>query len=601
MIESVPLIQNANDAQQINASIIAMKKASKELDEKILKLNNLNKELDKKIAVLDSGLAQEITNRNTAITNAVNSLDVASVGGSGKYISAISETDGKISATVSDLTSVIESGNNQPATSGGVADAIQGVISLPTDAVLHYSFDDIPDYPDGTADVRLIDNNTYQIQSTDYKFRNNSGATFNNNNGKIEIVTVSTNATSGAYISNDYTNGKLVKIKFRVLSITNNGTIGLYNGLNLQVLNINAVGNYEVSFINTNNSTSGTKSIYLFTSAGSTSDVVIEAIYIGDGSYSTPVIDNANGQWNSVSQSGVAVSGVSGKGLNFPSSNQYVELSYKAPTSNDNFTISLWLNISNDYVADTDTTKGIVAVGSYTNLIGICRVNNEILFISRTTNGSITRYVSMKKGQWHLYTMVYKGSTHTFDCYVDGVKQSISGTNPSNYQFGGDTKWILWGNDTRQGSPASTTNQPATLDDLLIFDRALSETEVQALYLNKANTPKYYNINNYNLKWKVIDINFTASVTSTTYTQILSNIPDFNEAIITFSNDTLVLKRDLDSNYTYATSYAHYTENGAYDTSYDVRINWDTHILNFRQLIKGSSASWITVRKLYYR
>ena len=133
MIESVPLIQNANDAQQINASIIAMKKASKELDEKILKLNNLNKELDKKIAVLDNGLAQEITdrenadstevsNRNTAITNAVNALDVAGVGGSGKYISAISESNGKINATVSDLTSVIESGNNQPATSGGVFD-----------------------------------------------------------------------------------------------------------------------------------------------------------------------------------------------------------------------------------------------------------------------------------------------------------------------------------------------------------------------------------------------------------------------------------------------------------------------------------------------
>ena len=131
MIESVPLIQNANDAQQINASIIAMKKASKELDEKILKLNNLNKELDKKLAVLDSGLVQEITdrenadnaevtNRNTAITNAVNSLDVASVGGSGKYISAISETDGKINATVENLTSVIESGNNQPATSDAV-------------------------------------------------------------------------------------------------------------------------------------------------------------------------------------------------------------------------------------------------------------------------------------------------------------------------------------------------------------------------------------------------------------------------------------------------------------------------------------------------
>lgn len=119
MIDSVPLIQNANDAQQINASIIAMKKASRELDEKIVKLNSLNSELDKKIALLDSGLNKEIEDRKEAI----NSLDVSSVGGSGKYISAISETDGKISATVSDITSSVSSGNSQPVTSGGVADS----------------------------------------------------------------------------------------------------------------------------------------------------------------------------------------------------------------------------------------------------------------------------------------------------------------------------------------------------------------------------------------------------------------------------------------------------------------------------------------------
>lgn len=35
----------------------------------------------------------------TAITNAINGLDVASAGGAGKFIKAISQTDGKISAT----------------------------------------------------------------------------------------------------------------------------------------------------------------------------------------------------------------------------------------------------------------------------------------------------------------------------------------------------------------------------------------------------------------------------------------------------------------------------------------------------------------------
>ena len=39
-----------------------------------------------------------------AITNAINALDVNSIGGEGKYISTVSETDGKISATAKDLT-----------------------------------------------------------------------------------------------------------------------------------------------------------------------------------------------------------------------------------------------------------------------------------------------------------------------------------------------------------------------------------------------------------------------------------------------------------------------------------------------------------------
>ena len=56
---------------------------------------------------VNTALEQEIENRNSAISNAINSLDVASVGGSGKYISAISETDGKISATASDISDVM--------------------------------------------------------------------------------------------------------------------------------------------------------------------------------------------------------------------------------------------------------------------------------------------------------------------------------------------------------------------------------------------------------------------------------------------------------------------------------------------------------------
>lgn len=48
---------------------------------------------------ISAAISTEVGNRNTAITNAINGLDVAATGGTGKFIKAISQTDGKISAT----------------------------------------------------------------------------------------------------------------------------------------------------------------------------------------------------------------------------------------------------------------------------------------------------------------------------------------------------------------------------------------------------------------------------------------------------------------------------------------------------------------------
>ena len=66
----------------------------------------------------------EATARNTAITNAINALDVSSVGGAGKYISAISETDGKISATSTTMDTTPTANSTNAVTSGGIKTAI---------------------------------------------------------------------------------------------------------------------------------------------------------------------------------------------------------------------------------------------------------------------------------------------------------------------------------------------------------------------------------------------------------------------------------------------------------------------------------------------
>ena len=60
----------------------------------------------------------------TAVDNAVDALDVASVGGDGCYISAISETDGKISATATTMDTAPTASSTKAVTSGGIQSAI---------------------------------------------------------------------------------------------------------------------------------------------------------------------------------------------------------------------------------------------------------------------------------------------------------------------------------------------------------------------------------------------------------------------------------------------------------------------------------------------
>lgn len=62
----------------------------------------------------------------SSITTRIQALEVASKGGSGKYISAISQTDGKIAATESALSTSPTSGSAAPITSGAVYTALAG-------------------------------------------------------------------------------------------------------------------------------------------------------------------------------------------------------------------------------------------------------------------------------------------------------------------------------------------------------------------------------------------------------------------------------------------------------------------------------------------
>ena len=77
----------------------------------------------------DTGLATFWAKIKSLVTGSIQALDVSSVGGSGKYISAISETDGKISATATTMDTTPTANSTKAVTSGGIKTALDGKVN----------------------------------------------------------------------------------------------------------------------------------------------------------------------------------------------------------------------------------------------------------------------------------------------------------------------------------------------------------------------------------------------------------------------------------------------------------------------------------------
>lgn len=68
--------------------------------------NAISAEVTNRNDAISAAITTEVGNRNTAITNAINGLDVSDTAEANKYVSAVSETDGKISVTRASLPTI---------------------------------------------------------------------------------------------------------------------------------------------------------------------------------------------------------------------------------------------------------------------------------------------------------------------------------------------------------------------------------------------------------------------------------------------------------------------------------------------------------------
>lgn len=348
---------------------------------------------------------------------------------------------------------------------------------LPTDPVLHYSFDELPDIPDGTAIIHFK-GNTYNLWPQ--VVWGNNVQTVSNNNGNIRVV--ANGEYGGVCLDKNYIQGNSVVIVVKVISgklfVDIRNKHGMYQEL-LQGTHI--IKKYF--------STSIEDVLILVTNQTDAIEFEIEEVYIGDTSYTTPIIDNSGNNNNTITTRGIVTKGINNKGLFIQK--QVLGRSFKM--SRD-FTVSLWCKAENN-------TKGLLQ-----NIISA----NTDAFIVR--NGA----------SWGDYLMYYV-STQKEDGSYDKVGRSFipnGGLLPANVwvnlaitkkdniikcYYNGELKKI----DTREtgvlanhdyltiGGGTNTRGQ--TLDDFQIFDRALSDQEVLGLYLARGNTPKQYTMADYQL------------------------------------------------------------------------------------------------------
>ena len=168
------------------------------------------------------------------------------------------------------------------------------------------------------------------------------------------------------------------------------------------------------------------------------------------------------------------VSGVIGQALSFNGSNGYISIPTNLLGTGD-VTVSAWIyptNLganANYYYILSD---GHFYIGVATSYSG----NN--LFASNDGSGAVNSpWGSIVAGTWQLITVVRK-SDGTFTLYVDGVVRG--GVDRSG---GGSIKAGSAMNIGRRYSPAYYWN--GSLDDIRIYDRALSSAEIQSLHALK--------------------------------------------------------------------------------------------------------------------
>ena len=357
---------------------------------------------------------------------------------------------------------------------------------LPTDPVLHYSFDDVPDFPEGTnifTGVLTGPSFSKEDIKGGYRF------IFNGIDPYVQFRTVreafdslalcyrqkAISKTGGVYINESYifyTDGSYFSIRNYIPTPT--------EAENIVRTIIPCDRTKKIDFVR----------LDMFSGEGHSAVIDVTDIYIGDTSYATPVIDNSGNNNNATDVKGLVTKGVSGKAIKKINGSDKITTNFSL---SGDFSWSVWCR---DFMTDTARTLYIcsgrrVSDGAGDQLTYVQAGTGRIEVGSESDwKLSVKSIYSFGDSIWHLYTTVRQGRNYLL--YKDGIYQETITVSSVE-----DIKFLTIAN---RFLPYAEEQQIGyDFDDFQIFDRALSDQEVLGLYLARGNTPKQYTFADYQL------------------------------------------------------------------------------------------------------
>ncbi len=221
-----------------------------------------------------------------------------------------------------------------------------------------------------------------------------------------------------------------------------------------------------------------------------------------------------------------------GGGFTFDGLNDYVNTTYKGINTASNFTISFWMNTKTPnytYPIAVNDATGYIYVRAQIDTINRLEflVSDGVVSIGARLDTALWR-----NGNWHQLTFTKSGNTADYlNIYIDGSAATF--TRPFNGTVGSHvmTQDFFLGAINYQGAALAFFN--ATFDDLRIYNRALSATEISDMYI--------LNLNEYDLSLWNLDGTFDLNLKNNSYFTAASNLSG-SENMTSINSTTLLCK-----------------------------------------------------------